>query len=43
MEKVINAFNRLGKEEFHKYIYDYADVLLEEEQDMIKTYNNESY
>ena len=43
MEKVLHAFNRLGKEEFHKYIYDYGDILLEEEDDMVKAYRNDSY
>jgi len=43
MEKVLHAFNRLGKDEFHKYIYDYGDVLLEEEEDMVKAYRNDTY
>ena len=43
MEKVLHAFNRLGKEEFHKYIYDYGDVLLEEEEDIVKAYRNDRY
>jgi alpha-glucuronidase len=35
MQKVIRAFNRLSADEFHKYIYDYGDVLLEEEKDYL--------
>lgn len=35
MQKVIKAFNRLSADEFHKYIYDHGDVLLEDEQELI--------
>jgi hypothetical protein len=40
MQRVIRAFNRLSADEFHKYIYDHGDALLEEEQDLIKPTDN---
>lgn len=39
MQRVINAFNRLSADEFHKYIYDHGYALLEDEESLIKQIN----
>ena len=35
MQRVLIAFEKLTTEDFHKYIYDHGDSLLEEEEDLI--------
>ncbi len=35
MEQVIDALHKFNAEDFHKYIYDYGDILVELEKDLI--------
>lgn len=35
IQRVLNAWNKYSSEDFHKYIYDYGDILLEAERDLI--------
>jgi len=37
VQRIILAFNKLNAEDFYKYIHDFGDVLLEEEEELLNT------